>query len=307
MTTISGPRLRSLLRQAERVVDSGKMAAAQSLYQQIIDEDPTAVAGWLGLAAIATDEATKSEALEQAEALGATSAEIDQARDGNVPSTRKSSGEDPIPVPAGTPPPVVKVPPPEPKTKVGTPPPATPPPQKESIFKDEAEKAVEYDLFCYRHPDRATSLRCYKCNRPICMECTRKTSVGYLCPECQRDLEDTFFNAKPLDNLIVLAAALPLSLVAGFILARFAGGFGFFLWIILFMVGGAVGSFIGRMSKRIIGNRRGRYIPYIVAACLIFGVGFFFLPYILTLSLGGLLAPGIFLFVAVPAAIYWSR
>jgi membrane associated rhomboid family serine protease len=37
---------------------------------------------------------------------------------------------------------------------------------------------------CYRHPDRATYVRCTRCNRPICPECMRDAAVGHQCAEC---------------------------------------------------------------------------------------------------------------------------
>ncbi|MCT7661424.1 rhomboid family intramembrane serine protease [Mycobacterium deserti] len=37
---------------------------------------------------------------------------------------------------------------------------------------------------CYRHPDRATYVRCTRCNRFICGECMRAASVGHQCAEC---------------------------------------------------------------------------------------------------------------------------
>jgi membrane associated rhomboid family serine protease len=39
---------------------------------------------------------------------------------------------------------------------------------------------------CYRHPDRATYVRCTRCNRPICPECMRNAAVGHQCEECVR-------------------------------------------------------------------------------------------------------------------------
>jgi len=40
---------------------------------------------------------------------------------------------------------------------------------------------------CYRHPDRATYVRCARCNRPICPECMRDAAVGHQCEECVRE------------------------------------------------------------------------------------------------------------------------
>jgi membrane associated rhomboid family serine protease len=40
---------------------------------------------------------------------------------------------------------------------------------------------------CYRHPDRATYVRCTRCNRPICPECMRDAAVGHQCAECVQE------------------------------------------------------------------------------------------------------------------------
>ncbi|MHB1066369.1 MAG: rhomboid family intramembrane serine protease [Candidatus Nanopelagicales bacterium] len=37
---------------------------------------------------------------------------------------------------------------------------------------------------CYRHPDRATGIRCTRCERPICRECMIGAPVGFQCPDC---------------------------------------------------------------------------------------------------------------------------
>jgi membrane associated rhomboid family serine protease len=37
---------------------------------------------------------------------------------------------------------------------------------------------------CYRHPDRATHVRCTRCNRFICPECMRDAAVGHQCADC---------------------------------------------------------------------------------------------------------------------------
>jgi hypothetical protein len=171
-----------------------------------------------------------------------------------------------------------------------------------------AEKAAEaqHELACYRHPDRFTSLRCYNCNRPICISCANKTPVGYICPECQRVAEDAFFNNKASDYLIAALVSFPISLLAGFLINQFSGGIFFFF--VIFFIGGAIGSFIGRITKRAVGGRRGRYLPGLVVVMMIIGAA---LPALFVIVMGGginlfgLLGVGIYLFVAGGAA-YWT-
>jgi membrane associated rhomboid family serine protease len=38
-------------------------------------------------------------------------------------------------------------------------------------------------MFCYRHPDRETGVRCSECGRPICPDCMVFAPVGIRCPD----------------------------------------------------------------------------------------------------------------------------
>jgi hypothetical protein len=294
------------LRQAERNVQSGKNAAAEDLYRQILDEAPQTVAAWLGLASVAGNEAERDEAYAHAveidpQFVAAAEEEkdetsLDEAQPAEISpypaSTVKSSASTASPVSISGPEGVAAIE-------------AAPRKSVYEVVDDEVQ------LYCYRHPDRATSLRCYKCNKPICSECTEKTPVGYLCPDCHREAEDAFFNATPLDYLLAFLVAMPISLIVGYFVMRFSSGF--FFIIIMFFVGGAVGGFIGRITKRVIGQRRGRYIPYLVAACVIMGVVIWALPSMIAGilfapgALFSLIGPGVYLFTAVSAAYYWAR
>jgi hypothetical protein len=81
----------------------------------------------------------------------------------------------------------------------------------------------------------------------------------------------------------------------------------------MFFIGGAIGSLIGRITKRVVGRRRGRYLPYLVAASIVLGVVIPTLPVLLAVffgnvaALGLLITPGIYLFVATSAAFYQMK
>ncbi|KAA3665098.1 MAG: hypothetical protein DWQ04_02290, partial [Chloroflexi bacterium] len=68
-TEISGPRLRSLLRQADRVAENGKRAAAVQLYKEILEEAPETEAAWIGLANVEPNQTEKERALQRALAI----------------------------------------------------------------------------------------------------------------------------------------------------------------------------------------------------------------------------------------------
>jgi hypothetical protein len=268
--SINGPRLRTLLRQAERAKDAGKRNAAEQLYREILAEDTAIAEAWQGLAEVTFDEAEGAVAAERARALGWTPREAE-------------------PEPADE---VIPAPPPRP----------TPPPV-----------SSEVTLTCYRHPERETALRCYNCQQPICVTCANKTPVGYICPTCQYNLQEKFFTATTIDYIVATITAFVLSLAAGYLVVRFGVGGGFFLILLVLFVAGGIGGFIAKLTNRVIGRRRGRYIPQIVAAMVVVGVVIPALPIVLSILFGGvgalfaLLIPGIYAFVAASSAFYWMR
>ena len=310
--TMNGPRLRSLLRQAERAKDAGKLAVAQQSYREILAEAPESPEAWLGLGDVLTDPQEKEQAYEKVLALAADNqgAQIGLAklRGEPVPEfaaeqwNRHPLSQSPVKLAVAA----------APKPAAAAAAPQKPVPEKVVPPTSTAAEEEAFELFCYRHPTRSTSLRCYSCNRPICSDCTNKTPVGYICSECKYKAEEKFFSASKLDYVIAGVISFILSLIAGVIVVRL--GTGFFLVLLVFFVGGAVGGFIGKLTNRIIGGRRGRYIPHIVAAMVILGVVIPALPIMLASiafgSLGGLLnllVPGIYAFVASSSAFYWMR
>ena len=303
MTNNETPRVRSLLRQAQRNVDGGKNVAAEELYRQILVEAPQSAAAWLGLATVAKSETERSEAYARALELDpdVVAAAAAEAQPANEPAADQAAAKTDNLAATTTGPQPVDTAVRAPAAAAVTAAASRPSDRQYEVLDADAQ------LFCYRHPDRSTSLRCYKCSKPICSECTVKTPVGYLCPDCYREAEDAFFTAKPTDYLLAALVALPISLLAGYLVMMFSRGI--FFIIIMFFVGGAIGGVIGRITKRVIGGRRGRYIPHLVAACVIIGVLVWALPVLLFNpgALFSLIGPGVYLATAVSSAYYWAR
>ena len=60
----------------------------------------------------------------------------------------------------------------------------------------------EESLFCVNHPNRETSLRCNRCEKPICTQCAVLTPVGYRCRDCIRGQQKVFETARWVDLLV---------------------------------------------------------------------------------------------------------
>lgn len=309
------PRIRSLLRQADRNLESGKLAAAETMYRQIIEEAPDNPAGWLGLAQVSNNQAEKQAALERVLELDSENTQAQAAlsmlhgEDANTLVTETESAQTDFSK--------VKELNSSEKAEQGANSNVEAPVEKQVHPVEEHDHGMavahnpDAEIFCYRHPNRSTSLRCYKCNNPICSECAVKTPVGYLCPTCHREAEDAFYNNKPTDYILAALVALPVSLLAGWLVVRFSGGI--FMILLFVFAGGAVGGFIARLSKRAIGKRRGRFIPHVIAACVVIGVLIFAWPWLFVLLSGSagvlfkLAGIGVYLFTAASSAFYWAR
>jgi hypothetical protein len=282
---LSDPRLRALLRQAERSAASGKRAAAQQLFEEVLDEAPESVEAMLGLAALARDA-------QEQEALYERVLTLDPGNEAALAALRDGSGPEPDAIlPVAAPEPVA--PKPQPVVQVAeAETPAAP------LLPETAEETET--LFCYRHPDRPTGLRCYTCHRPICIKCAKRTPVGYRCPDCIREAQDVFFSAGPLDYLAAGVVALILAVLAGLIVPRF----GFFI----IFIAPFAGTLIGRVAFRAARRRRGRWLPHLVAGMVVAGGLLPLLPFLLGgASLFALLWPGLYLFLATGSAFYQVR
>ncbi len=75
---------------------------------------------------------------------------------------------------------------------------------------------------CYRHPDRATALRCTRCGRYICGDCMRTAAVGQHCADCAQQGAAEARRARPLVPGAATAPVLTYGLIALNVLAFIA-------------------------------------------------------------------------------------
>ncbi len=108
--------------------------------------------------------------------------------------------------------------------------------------------------YCAVHPTRETGLRCNKCDRYMCRECAVQTPVGYRCRQCVRQVENSFFNGKQADYVIVFAVTAGLSAVVTFLTAVIIP-----FILLLFFVAVIAGPAIGEAALRAIQRRKLRY------------------------------------------------
>ncbi len=125
-------------------------------------------------------------------------------------------------------------------------------------------------LFCYRHPDRETLIRCGRCERPICTQCAVQGPVGFRCPECGRPLRDPLASFTPAQ----LAGGLAVSFGGGLLAAYISGQFGFFALFVAFFAGGLIAEAVTRVT----GYKHGQTMAGVVYGGIIVGavVAFWF-------------------------------
>jgi hypothetical protein len=130
-------------------------------------------------------------------------------------------------------------------------------------------------LYCYRHPDRETWVRCGRCDQPICTSCAMQGPVGLRCKTCGKPSRDALVSLKPNQIVTGFVVALGLGAVAGWI--------GTQLGFLMIVVGFFAGTLIAEVIDRSIGIKRGPRIVAVAVAGIVLGgvIG-------ATLSLGGL-------------------
>jgi hypothetical protein len=120
-------------------------------------------------------------------------------------------------------------------------------------------------MFCYRHPDRETWVRCGRCDQPICTACAMQGPVGLRCKQCGKPVRDALSSLRPRQLLIALAVAIGGSAIVGYLGLQI----GFFMILLGFFAGG----FIAEGIDRAVGIKRGpRMLALVIGGIVIGGL-----------------------------------
>lgn len=104
-------------------------------------------------------------------------------------------------------------------------------------------------MYCYRHPDRQTYVRCGKCDRPICTKCAMQGPVGFRCKECGTLANDPLTTIAPTQAVLGTAVAF----AGGAVIGLITGGLGWFTIFVSFFAGGVTSEAVVRVT----GYKRG--------------------------------------------------
>jgi len=154
-------------------------------------------------------------------------------------------------------------------------------------------------MYCYVHPTRETSLRCKRCERPICASCAVRTPTGYLCKECVRIHQKSFDTAETIDFILGFLTAAFLSGVASF-LVTLIGFIGFFSFIILFVGVPAMAAIITEAVRYATRKHRSRPLFITVVVGIVIGALPLLVSQIFILNVFGIIFQAIYLFITVP-------
>ncbi len=138
-------------------------------------------------------------------------------------------------------------------------------------------------VFCLRHRDRETVLRCGRCNDPICPECMVQAAVGHICPSCvtwERNPVAQVAGSRLVTAIGAgLGAGLLLAIAISVLSAFFGGFFGLIMWAVAgFLIGQAVHIAANRSRARTLRYVAGGAAAFSWAVAAIFiGVSFTFI------------------------------
>lgn len=156
------------------------------------------------------------------------------------------------------------------------------------------EQPVE--LFCANHPTTPTSLRCNRCEKPICPKCAVLTPTGYRCKDCVRGQQKVFETAVNTDYILIFVVVALMAGLGSLIAYRL----GFFIIFLAPVYGGI----IAEAARAVTRKRRSKNLFIVAAAAAVIG-GLPMLFIMLTsLSIVAIIWEGIYLALMTSALYY---
>jgi hypothetical protein len=118
-------------------------------------------------------------------------------------------------------------------------------------------------LYCYRHPERETWVRCGRCDQPICTRCAMQGPVGLRCKTCGNPARDALASLRPSQIAVGALVAGGLGAAVGY----FSAHFGWFMLVVGFFAG----TLIAEALDRTVGIKRGPRILAVAIAGIVVG------------------------------------
>lgn len=126
-------------------------------------------------------------------------------------------------------------------------------------------------IYCANHPNTETTLRCNRCEKPICPKCVVSTPTGYRCKDCVRGQQKAYETAQWYDYLTAFLVACVLSYIG----SRIVPVIGFFT----IFLAPIAGMLIAEVVRFIVQRRRSKRLFRMTAAAAALGS----LPVLLTI------------------------
>jgi hypothetical protein len=156
-------------------------------------------------------------------------------------------------------------------------------------------------LYCANHPTVETTLRCNRCEKPICVQCAVLTPTGYRCIDCVKSQQKIFDTAETRDFILGFIVAALLSWLASvvFLFISYIGFFGFIIAMVAAPTAGVIIAEGVRMATR---RHRSRYLFITIVVAVVLGS----LPVILfnLTNMFGLIFQGVYLALVLPTVYY---
>jgi hypothetical protein len=118
-------------------------------------------------------------------------------------------------------------------------------------------------LYCANHPGVPTTLRCNRCEKPICIKCAVLTPTGYRCRECVRGRQKVFETAQWMDYPLACGLAIIIAFLGSFLAQA--------MYFLTIFVAPIVGTILAEVVRVVVRRRRSKRLFQAVAICAVLG------------------------------------